>query len=344
VNPSIAPTLTPQLGRAWQRMKRLLFSPFTLQQWFVLGFAAFLASLADSGGDSLLKFSDRLDREPSDYSTGELEGLYNQVISEAWLIMLVSFLFMAALVLGVVFLWLSSRGRFVLLDNLVKDKPGISAPWQEYSAQGNSLFLWQLGFTVIMLVVFGIFAGMMVALFLPLGALDAGAAVIIPAVTLAASLGLALILIHVYIQFFLHNFVVTIMYRDKVTASEAWRRFIPLFSQYPGWFVLYGLFYLLVAVVGFLALLTLGLATCCVGLVLLAIPYIGSVLSLPLALTLRFWDLEFLSQFGPDYTVLGPVPEDPDRDSIYRDGDGTVIGPEDLGQDAGTDQPGPHDS
>jgi len=329
---SITPSLTPQLGRAWQRMKLLLFAPFDLQQWFVLGFAAFLVSLADGGGDGILKFSERFDRDRNEWGWGELDGLYERVISEAWLIMLVSFLLMAGLVLGVVFLWLSSRGRFVLVDNLVKDRPGISAPWNEYSAQGNSLFLWQLGFALVCLIVFGMFGGLMLVLFIPLGMLDAGALVAIPAMALAGALGLALILVTVYVEFFLHNFVVTIMYRDKISTTEAWRRFTPLFSQYPGWFVLYGMFYLLVAILGFIALVTAGLVTCCIGLVLLMIPYIGSVLSLPLTVTLRYWDLEFLGQFGPNYTVLGPVPPDPDHKSVYSDRNGQWSDPRTSGK------------
>jgi hypothetical protein len=35
----------PPLLRAWARAKRMLFSPFRLQTWFVLGFASFLSDL-----------------------------------------------------------------------------------------------------------------------------------------------------------------------------------------------------------------------------------------------------------------------------------------------------------
>ena len=47
-----------------------------------------------------------------------------------------------------------------------------------------------------------------------------------------------------------------------------------------------------------------GLLTCCIGWLLLAIPYIGAVVMLPIYVTFRSLDLEFLGQFGAEYTLL----------------------------------------
>ena len=38
------------LSNAWQRMKDLLFRPFSFKIWFVLGFTAWLAGLASRSG------------------------------------------------------------------------------------------------------------------------------------------------------------------------------------------------------------------------------------------------------------------------------------------------------
>ena len=38
------------LINGWARMKKILFSPFDLNKWFMIGFTAFLASLADCHG------------------------------------------------------------------------------------------------------------------------------------------------------------------------------------------------------------------------------------------------------------------------------------------------------
>lgn len=40
------------LGGAWNRMKIALFQPFDLHKWFVVGFTAFLAGLADGNRGS----------------------------------------------------------------------------------------------------------------------------------------------------------------------------------------------------------------------------------------------------------------------------------------------------
>ena len=35
------------LSRGWGRMKKALFQPFDMKKWFLVGFTAFLAGLAD---------------------------------------------------------------------------------------------------------------------------------------------------------------------------------------------------------------------------------------------------------------------------------------------------------
>jgi len=52
-----------------------------------------------------------------------------------------------------------------------------------------------------------------------------------------------------------------------------------------------------------------GLLTCCVGILLLIIPYIGTVVTLPIWYTLRAFSLEYLAQFGPEYDVFPPSEE-----------------------------------
>jgi hypothetical protein len=337
-------SFTPQLSRSWQRMKLHLFAPFDLGRWFVLGFGAFLAGLADSGHDGLIRFSDRLDRDHWQESTGWLDGGWQEFLESSVITGLVLFGVFLALVLGIAMLWLSSRGRFVFLDNLVTGRAEVKKPWSQFKAQGDSLFLWQLVFWLVCLVVFGGYALFLVVLFVPLGSLGMEGEVALPLAILAGSVGFVLVLTAAYIEFFLHHFVTAIMYREGLTCTGAWGRFKPLFSNNPGAFVAAGIFYLIIAIIGGMALVLGGLMTCCLGLALLMLPYIGSVVSLPLSVTLRYWTLEFLGQFGPEFQVLGPVPAGPARRSIQDDGDGTVVGAEDIGEDPGADQPGPQGS
>jgi hypothetical protein len=61
------------------------------------------------------------------------------------------------------------------------------------------------------------------------------------------------------------------------------------------------------------AALILGLvcATFCLAACLLAIPYVGTVLLLPLFVFTRCYALYFLEQLGPEWTLLEPPPTPP---------------------------------
>jgi hypothetical protein len=47
-----------------------------------------------------------------------------------------------------------------------------------------------------------------------------------------------------------------------------------------------------------------GFATCCVGFLLLALPYINAVVLLPVLYTMRAFNVEFLEQFGNEYHIF----------------------------------------
>jgi hypothetical protein len=53
-----------------------------------------------------------------------------------------------------------------------------------------------------------------------------------------------------------------------------------------------------------ICIIILGLLTCCLGFILLIIPYIGSVITLPISYTFRAFSLEFLEQFGPEFKLF----------------------------------------
>ncbi|MEZ5082560.1 MAG: hypothetical protein R2750_03805 [Bacteroidales bacterium] len=53
-------------------------------------------------------------------------------------------------ILLIVLTWVSSRGKFMFLDNVVYDIAEVKKPWYEYRKEGNSLFIWRFiyGFMV----------------------------------------------------------------------------------------------------------------------------------------------------------------------------------------------------
>jgi hypothetical protein len=96
------------------------------------------------------------------------------------------------------------------------------------------------------------------------------------------------------------------MYRRRCVAREALRVVISLISSYPGEIVLYCLFWIVLALASVLVSCTAICATCCIA----AIPYIGTVILLPVFVLFQSFSLCFLRQFGSEYDVwMGIEPE-----------------------------------
>ena len=77
-----------------------------------------------------------------------------------------------------------------------------------------------------------------------------------------------------------------------------------LFSQHAGYFLLYGILILVLSILVGIAVVMLGLFTCCIGFMLLIIPYINSVVTLPISYTFRAFSVRFLEQFGTEFSLF----------------------------------------
>ena len=295
------------LSRGWNRMKKALFQPFDLGKWFTVGFTAFLASLIDGGGP----------RGGGNHSNHYKNGHFDwdklvdfPYIAMDWLnehafwFALIIFGLLFLFVIIVVLTWLSSRGKFMFLDNVVHDKAEVVKPWNDYSRQGNSLFVWRFVYGFICFVVIMaslIFSAIiLVNLFTSYSPLSTRVFSVLGVILQF----LVLIIITSYISLFLNDFVVPIMYKYKISTSQAWFKFLPILSRHPGHFILYGLFIFVLMILVVLCVIIFGLFTCCLGFLLLIIPYIGSVLLLPISYTFRAFSVEFLEQFGDEFTIF----------------------------------------
>ena len=302
------------LSRAWDRMTTALFKPFNLGKWLGLGFTAFLAGLLDGHmGGSGSGF-----RGGRDVDWGDVvdfpHTFWDWLIEHAVWFFLIILGTAAVSAVIIILVWLSSRGKFMFLDNVVHERARVTQPWHQFNMQGNSLFLWRLTFGIICLVVIILFLvrGFFIATQIYKYGFHAGVMMTIVRMVL---LVMPMAIITAYISLFLNDFVVPIMYINKVTASQAWRLFLPLFVKHWFSFILYGLFVLMLYFSVFVCVILVGLFTCCLGFILIGIPYIGSVVILPISYTFRAFSLEFLEQFDPEYTIF-PRREDMVWDEI----------------------------
>jgi len=200
------------------------------------------------------------------------------------------------LVLIVVFAWLRARGGFMFIDCIVKNRGAIAEPWRDFRKLGNSYFLFSL------LVILGllIFAGL---LSLPL---------VIPAIQnddllrthdvylITAIAAWVMVMIFFLLAWALiTTLMMPTMYRRRCRALEAFTVVTRLIAAHTGEILLYCLFWIVLA----LASVVLGCIAACATCCIVAIPYIGTVILLPVFVLLRSFSLLFLRQFGPEYDV-----------------------------------------
>jgi hypothetical protein len=290
------------LSRAWHRMQSVLFRPFNLSLWFALGFTAFLSELLNGYGGVNNKFSDKK-------FSGLEEVLQVPFDVRDWLLehpnWMVLIAMAVALAIGVVvvLLWLSSRGKFMFLDNVVNRQALITRPWQEFRELAKSLWLWRMAIGAIIVALVGLllYQGWQELYHQYNSDMDIWTllAVVMKTITLLVLLAL----VSGYILLLQDHFIVAIMYKHRCSAEEAWHRLMSLHWEYFGSFILYGLFILLLQLAVLIAVVFIGLMTCCLGFILLLIPYIGSVILLPITYTFRALSVEFLAQFGADFAI-----------------------------------------
>ena len=89
---------------------------------------------------------------------------------------------------------------------------------------------------------------------------------------------------------------------------QAWSECARLVSAHAGTFILYLLFQLVLHLAIGIMVIAAILITCCIAGCLLALPYIGTVLMLPLLVFLRAYSNLYLAQFGPEFNVFDRTP------------------------------------
>src|SRR5262249_56848802 len=120
-----------------------------------------------------------------------------------------------------------------------------------------------------------------------------------PYVVVIIALWMLIILLVVFAWALIVNFMVPVMYRRRCRGYEAFRAATSLIARHPGEIVLYCLFLIVLALACLIMGCIVTCATCCIA----AIPYVGTVVLLPVFVLLRSFSLLFLRQFGPEYDV-----------------------------------------
>jgi len=303
------------LQYSWRWAKEELFHPFDLGKWLVLGFSAWLANLFQGGGggnrgtigwDEGFGDLKHAGREVGDALHSLSDRFFAHPVAGTFILLGVVVAFALLLAL----LWVSSRAKLVFLDNVVRNRAKIVEPWKRLGELGDSLFLWRLGFGLASLLIVGVLIGTFIGGAVLFAAGDrlsvVGGVLVAVGIVLILVAGLVLACVALWTE----HFVVPMMYRFRLGVLEAWRYFLPWLRAYPVQFVLFVLWVFVLGIAVVMTVVIAGMLTCCVGLVLVVLPYVGTVLLLPVWVTYRMLGPAFLSQFDPSFSLVQAAREE----------------------------------
>ncbi len=205
------------LQRAWARMNARLFSTFEFKRWLSLGFVAWLAAFLTGGGGSLnLPWwgnSSGAQANPQEW-LGSLDP--GPVI-----LLVCGGVLVVGLIL-IAMMWIGSRAQFLFLDNVLRDRAEVRAPWREFGARGHRFFVfytWAASIPVV-LALLVVFAALLV--FWPelISFTWPGWPRVMPWLAVLVVLSL-LSLVWSVAMLFYRDFGVPILYASDCTAGEA---------------------------------------------------------------------------------------------------------------------------
>jgi hypothetical protein len=304
-NPQRVSVIDP-IGPAFEHVRLMLFKPFDLSKWFIVGFCAWLAYLGQGG----FHFNLPNLHHPLGPDGPDLSAIKESVLPYLPLIIIGGIaLFVFFLIIGLVLCWLKSRGQFMFVHCVAGNKAEVVVPWNKFARHGNSLFLFRI---VIGLI--GLFAiGLPVAL-----AVIAGIALCATGFNPAAIMGLVgtifvvfvISILFALVAKFTADFVVPIMFLNTASCVAGWKQCLALIGANKAQMALYILFQILISIVIFFIVMTICLigCCCCCASILLFVPYIGTVILLPFFAFKRAYSLFYLRQFGTQFDVFSVQP------------------------------------
>jgi len=282
-------------------MKRMLFEPFDLKKWLLVGLSCFLAEIASYTSNFSGNYGGSADGTGGNFSRNldSLAGEWSGVVLGLGIgvIILIALLM---IVLAVALLWVSCRGTFVFLHNVSRDRAEIVSPWKSYSPQAWKLFWFYLVFGgTALLLLFLWVAGILIG-----GEYGLWDTESVTGISLLVLPMVAGVVVWCFVVFGVDCLIVPRLYLSRGTFRQSVIDSWHCFCCDPGSWFLFMLFQI-VLLVGIILVVCLScLFTCCLAI----LPYIHHVLLLPVYVLTQAYGLKFLAQFGPDWDAFTQGP------------------------------------
>src|SRR6266550_1715118 len=291
-------------NQAIELTRSILFRPFDITKWLVIGFAAFLSGWLNSGGGGINPWSFRgWNTSNAQAPTFQFRSFHIDHAGVFFLV-LIAVLVIVFLTFLILWLWITARGRFIFIDCIVRNRAAIAEPWREFRLEGNRFFLFLIVLVVASIAVVALLAGLVFgSLMLWRNYHSSNTPALLVLVPIAVFAWVAFAVVVNLITYF----TPAVMYARRCSPGEAARRLLQLVLDEPAPFILFILFMIAL----WIGWIMVGCLVTCVTCCLAALPYIGTVTVLPVPVFFRSFSLLFLRQFGSDWDVWKkiPVPE-----------------------------------
>lgn len=277
--------------------KLILFQPFDIAKWLTIGFAAFLANLAGGGGN--FNFNRRFPTggnwkfHSMSHDFGDAGAGWP---AWAWPLIIIGGLLVVVIVIAL--MWLGARGKFIFADCVVRNRGAIVEPWKEFAREGNSYFRFLLLAFLLVMVAFAVAGAPLLIPFLLHGDWPSGVGLFLGVFFLGTIAIIAAAWLHL-----VSRFMIPIIYRQRCDATAAFRESNALIVRHLGPVLLYLLFSIVLGIAFVAIACVLTCVTCCIT----AIPYVGTVILLPVYVFFMAFPLLFVRQFGPEYDVWANI-------------------------------------
>ena len=216
-----------------ERVKWMLI-PFRFATWLKLGFIGWLAG--EMAGGANLNF-------PTSFPGRETlppGGAPSPHFPTGALVAIIAVVLVFVFLLGLVFLYLASRFRFILFDSVIHGQADIGRGWRSYRDPANRYFGFSLVYAFLSLLIAGLLIGLPVWSAYKRGVFSSGNvwSIVMLVVWILVTL-LVFALISYVIGTAFRDFVAPLMALDNLRLREAWSSVWQLMRSEPGAFAAY---------------------------------------------------------------------------------------------------------